>query len=103
MLVLAGQHSGFTTKALANVTPLSTSRRVTSGMYDSVSQRWSSVRMNTMFGLRAWAEARRVAGTCHDASTRKTRSRGPLRRAVRADIIGPLYRARVGWGKDRKP
>src|SRR5215211_2041759 len=55
MLARLGQHSGFVTNPFANVTPFSTSWLCTVGMYDTVSERWSSVRMRTMFGR--WAAA----------------------------------------------
>src|SRR6185437_2144989 len=47
-----GQQSELVTNAFVNVTPWSTSRRRTTGIDQSVSQRWSSVRMRTMFGCR---------------------------------------------------
>src|SRR6185437_1541849 len=47
-----GQQSELVTNAFVNVTPWSTSRRRTTGIDHSVSQRWSSVRMRTMLGCR---------------------------------------------------
>src|SRR3989442_6666449 len=46
---LVGQHSGLLSNALAKVTPWETKRLSTFGMYCKLSQRWSSVRIRTMF------------------------------------------------------
>lgn len=45
-----GQQNEFVTNALVKVTPWSTRSLRTFGIDQSVSQRWSSVRMRTMFG-----------------------------------------------------
>ena len=46
----AGQHSGLETNPLRNWMPRSMRSLCRFGMYCSSSHRWSSVRMNTMFG-----------------------------------------------------
>src|SRR6266567_719301 len=95
MLARLGQHSGFTTKLLANVTPRSASRRFTFGMYLSVSHRWSSVRMNTMFGLPAAEGCFRTASDTPMppairaiTRTRPTAIRTRRRRAEGAEVGG---------------
>lgn len=59
IVVRLGQQSGSTTKAFSKVTPLSTIWLSTVGMFDSSSQRWSSVSSRTMLGR---PEAVAVAG-----------------------------------------
>src|SRR6266511_2618442 len=55
MVVLLGQHSGFTTYASVNSTPLRTIIDRTLGIAHCVSHRWSSLRMSTMLGFCAVA------------------------------------------------
>src|SRR5437764_8124214 len=104
MLVRLGQHTGFDTNALANVTPWSTSMLVTFFIDQSVSQRWSSVRMRTMFGLWAppWAEARRATGAGQAARSRRASRTGPNRRADRAEVIRPTVPRGRGGGEAPK-
>src|SRR3954467_3492903 len=50
IVVRDGQHSGLTTNASLNLTPLPISSCFTVGIRESSSKRWSSVRISTMFG-----------------------------------------------------
>src|SRR5439155_15854204 len=105
MRARVGQHSGSEPYELLNVTPWSTRSALTSGMAHRVSHRWSSVRMNTMFGA---VDAGRLPGTCPRAGPAmkiiRTAPAEASATALREVIFGGVRsQVRSLPGRDRGP